>query len=49
MHAADKTGLADMAERIAAFVKVDPLSWKVSALLQRMAQDGKTFESLNSK
>jgi 3-hydroxyacyl-CoA dehydrogenase len=49
MHAADKTGLAQIAERISAFAKTDPLSWKVSALLQRMVQDGKSFESLNGK
>jgi 3-hydroxyacyl-CoA dehydrogenase len=49
MHAADKTGLAHIAERIAAFAKTDPLSWKVPALLQRMVQDRKSFESLNGK
>jgi 3-hydroxyacyl-CoA dehydrogenase len=49
MHAADKTGLALIAERIAAFAKADPLSWKLPALLQRMVQDGKLFESLNGK
>jgi 3-hydroxyacyl-CoA dehydrogenase len=49
MHAADKAGLAYIAERIAALAKTDPLSWKVSPLLQRMIQDGKTFESLNGK
>jgi 3-hydroxyacyl-CoA dehydrogenase len=49
MHAADKIGLAHIAERITVFAKADTLSWKVPALLQRMAQDGKTFESLNGK
>jgi 3-hydroxyacyl-CoA dehydrogenase len=49
MHAADKTGLAHIAERITVLAKADTLSWKVPALLQRMAQDGKTFESLNGK
>jgi 3-hydroxyacyl-CoA dehydrogenase len=49
MHAADKAGLASIAERIAAFAKTDPLSWKVPAFLQRMVQDRKSFGSLNGK
>jgi 3-hydroxyacyl-CoA dehydrogenase len=49
MHAADKSGLAQIAERISAFAKTDPLSWKVPAFLQRMVEDGKSFGSLNGK
>jgi 3-hydroxyacyl-CoA dehydrogenase len=49
MHAADKSGLAQIAKRISAFAKADPLSWKVPAFLQRMVEDGKSFGSLNGK
>jgi 3-hydroxyacyl-CoA dehydrogenase len=49
MHAADKTGLAQIAERISAFAKTDPLSWKNPLLLQHLLEEGKSFESLNSE
>jgi 3-hydroxyacyl-CoA dehydrogenase len=47
MHAADKTGLGTLAERIAAFAKQDPFSWRVPPLMQRLIQAGGTLEDLN--
>jgi 3-hydroxyacyl-CoA dehydrogenase len=49
MHAADKTGLAQIAARIAAFAKADPLSWKLPPLLQYLSQGSQSLESLNRK
>jgi hypothetical protein len=33
--------------QIAALAKEDPLSWSVPALLQRLVQDGRSFDSMN--
>jgi hypothetical protein len=49
MHAADKTGLAQIAARLATFAKADPLSWKLPPLLQYLSQGSQSLESLNRK
>jgi 3-hydroxyacyl-CoA dehydrogenase len=49
MHAADKTGLAQIAARLATFAKADPLSWKLPPLLQYLSHGSQSLESLNRK
>lgn len=47
MHYADQLTPAVVMSQIAALAKVDPLTWSVPALLQRLVQDGRSFDSLN--
>jgi 3-hydroxyacyl-CoA dehydrogenase len=47
MHAADKTGLTQIAARLATFAKADPLSWKLPPLLQYLSQGNQLLENLN--
>jgi 3-hydroxyacyl-CoA dehydrogenase len=47
MHHADQLTPAVVMSQIAALAKEDPLSWSVPALLQRLVQDGRSFDSMN--
>jgi 3-hydroxyacyl-CoA dehydrogenase len=47
MHYADHLTPAVVLSQIAALAKADPLSWSVPSLLQRLVQDGRSFDSLN--
>jgi 3-hydroxyacyl-CoA dehydrogenase len=47
MHYADQLTPAVVLAQIAAKAKYDPLSWSLPALLQRLVQDGRSFDSLN--
>jgi 3-hydroxyacyl-CoA dehydrogenase len=47
MHHADQLTPAVVLSQIAALAKADPLSWSVPSLLQRLVQEGRSFDSLN--
>jgi len=47
MHYADSVGAAQVLADIRAFAKEDPVFWKPSPLLVRLAESGGTFASLN--
>jgi len=47
MHHADHLTPPVVLSQIAALAKADPLSWSVPDLLQRLVQDGRSFDSLN--
>jgi 3-hydroxyacyl-CoA dehydrogenase len=47
MHHADQLTPPVVLSQIATLAKADPLSWSVPALLQRLVQDGRSFDSLN--
>jgi 3-hydroxyacyl-CoA dehydrogenase len=47
MHHADQLTPAVVLSQIAALAKADPLSWSVPDLLQRLVQEGRSFDSLN--
>jgi 3-hydroxyacyl-CoA dehydrogenase len=47
MHYADQLTPAIVLSQIAALAKADPLSWSVPALLQRLVDEGRSFDSLN--
>lgn len=47
MHFADQLTPAVVLSQITALADADPLSWSVPALLQRLVQDGSSFDSLN--
>ncbi len=43
MHYADTLGAATILERLEAFAKEDPVAWKASGLIRRLAAEGKGF------
>jgi 3-hydroxyacyl-CoA dehydrogenase len=47
MEQADIIGLPTVLEAIRAYAKTDPRFWKPSALLEKLAAEGKTFADLN--
>jgi 3-hydroxyacyl-CoA dehydrogenase len=47
MHYADQLTPAVVLSQIAPLAKADPLSWSVPALLQRLVDEGRSFDSLN--
>ncbi len=47
MHYADGFGIRRLADLISGWEKVDPTLWTGLPLLQRMAEDGASFESIN--
>jgi 3-hydroxyacyl-CoA dehydrogenase len=47
MHHADQLTPAVILSQIAALAKADPLSWSVPALLRRLVDEGRSFDSLN--
>jgi 3-hydroxyacyl-CoA dehydrogenase len=47
MHYADQLTPPVVLSQIATLAKADPLSWSVPSLLQRLVQDGRSFDSLN--
>jgi 3-hydroxyacyl-CoA dehydrogenase len=47
MHHADQLSPAVVLSQTAALAKADPLSWSVPALLQRLVDEGRSFDSLN--
>jgi 3-hydroxyacyl-CoA dehydrogenase len=47
MHYADQLTPAVVLSQIAGLAKADPLSWSVPALLQRLVDEGRSFDSLN--
>jgi 3-hydroxyacyl-CoA dehydrogenase len=47
MHYADTLAPGPILAEIKRLAHTDPLSWKVSPLLERLALDGQSFDSLN--
>jgi 3-hydroxyacyl-CoA dehydrogenase len=47
MHYADQLTPAVVLSQIAVLAAADPLSWSVPALLQKLVDDGRSFDSLN--
>jgi 3-hydroxyacyl-CoA dehydrogenase len=47
MYHADQLTPVVILAQIAALAKTDPLSWSVPELLQRLVQEGRSFDSLN--
>jgi 3-hydroxyacyl-CoA dehydrogenase len=49
MFYADSIGLNRIVERIGSFEKELGLRWKVSPLLRKLAEDGRTFRSFDEE